>query len=104
MNQALGEGFEILAKGPYQLDFANVAHNWSHGSVIRGWLVELLAKAFDADPKLDAFTGKVGGGETGKWALEEAIRAREKSQTHPTFAGKVVSALRACYGGHKEPK
>ena len=117
MNQALGEGFEILSKGPYELDFAKVAHNWSHGSVVRGWLVELLAKAFDADPKLDQYTGKVGGGETGKWTLEaakefgvevdvieESIEAREKSQAKPTFAGKVVSALRAGYGGHKEPK
>lgn len=117
MNQALAEGFEILSKGPYTLDFAKVAHNWSHGSVVRGWLVELLAQAFDADPKLDAYTGKVGGGETGKWTMEaakefdvdaevieEAIEAREKSQKKPTFAGKVVSALRAGYGGHKEPK
>ncbi len=117
MNQALGEGFEILSKGPYTLDFAKVAHNWSHGSVVRGWLVELLAKAFDSDPKLDQYSGKVGGGQTGKWTLEaakeagvnaevieESIEAREKSQTKPTFAGKVVSALRAGYGGHKEPK
>ncbi len=117
MNQALGEGFEILSKGPYELDFAKVAHNWSHGSVVRGWLVELLAKAFDSDPKLDQYSGKVGGGETGKWTREAAkefnaetdvidasIEAREKSQQKPTFAGKVVSALRAGYGGHKEPK
>jgi len=117
MNEAIGEGFEILADGPYDLDFAKVAHTWSHGSVVRSWLVELLANAFDSDPKLTAYSGKVGGGETGKWTLEEAyelgveakviedsIRAREKSVTNPTFAGKVVSALRAGYGGHKEPR
>ena len=117
MNQALGEGFEILSKGPYELDFAKVARSWSRGSVVRGWLVELLAKAFDSDPKLDQFTGSVGGGETGIWTLkaakefgvdaeviEEAVEAREKSQKNPTFAGKVVSALRDGYGGHKEPK
>lgn len=116
MNQAIGEGFEILSKGPYPLDFARVAHNWSHGSVVRGWLVELLAQAFESDPKLAGFEGKVGGGQTGKWTvdtakelgveaivLEDALIAREKSQTKPTFAGKVVSALRAGYGGHKEP-
>ncbi len=117
MNQAIGEGFEILSKGPYDLDFAKVAHTWSHGSVVRSWLVELLAKAFDADPKLSGYTGKVGGGETGKWtleaahefgveaeAIEESVEAREKSMNKPTFAGKVVSALRAGYGGHPEPK
>jgi 6-phosphogluconate dehydrogenase len=117
MNQAIGEGFEILSKGPYTLDFSKVAHTWSHGSVVRSWLVELLAEAFDTDPKLDEYTGKVGGGETGKWTLEaarefgvdaavmnDAAKARETSMTKPTFSGKVVSALRAGYGGHKEPK
>jgi 6-phosphogluconate dehydrogenase len=117
MNQAIGEGFEILSKGPYTLDFAKVAHNWSHGSVVRGWLIELLAKAMDDDPKLDGFSGRVGGGETGKWTTDcaiefnveapvitDALKARKESMEKPTFAGKVVSALRAGYGGHTEPK
>lgn len=117
MNQALGEGLEILSKGPYTLDYAKVTDVWSHGSVIRGWLVELLARAFKGDPKLDAYSGKVGGGQTGTWTLEAAkefgveaeaieasIAARDRSQTNPTFSGKVVSALRTGYGGHKEPK
>lgn len=116
MNQAIGEGFEILSRGPFSLDFAKVAHNWSQGSVIRGWLMELLAKALDKDPKLEMYTGKVGGGQTGTWTLEtakefgvdtpvlnDALVARKKSLIHPTFAGKVISALRAAYGGHKEP-
>jgi 6-phosphogluconate dehydrogenase len=114
MNQSIAEGFEILSKGPYTMNYANVAHNWSHGSVVRGWLIELLAQAFDSDPKLENSSGVVGGGQTGGWtveaahefgvdaiALEDALKAREKSQTKPTFAGKVVSALRAGYGGHK---
>ncbi len=113
MNQAIGEGFEILSKGPYTLNNAKIAQNWTRGSVVRGWLMELLAKAMEKDPKLDTFEGKIGGGQTGGWAveaahefgvdaivLEDALKAREKSQTKPTFAGKVVSALRAGYGGH----
>lgn len=117
MNQAIGEGFEILSKGPYHLDFHKVAENWTHGSVVRGWLLELLARATEGDPNLGTFEGKVGGGQTGGWTvdaarefgvdapvLKDALDARKKSQTNPTFAGKVVSALRAGYGGHKEPK
>lgn len=117
MNQALGEGFEILSKGPYELDYAKVARTWNHGSVVRSWLVELLGAAFEKDPKLDSYTGKVGGGETGKWTMEAAhefnvdaaviaasAEARIKSVKNPTFSGKVVSALRAGYGGHTEPK
>lgn len=116
MNQAIGEGLEVLSKGPYVLDFARIAKTWSNGSVIRGWLIELLADALKKDPKLDTFSGHVGGGETGEWTkeaakelgvaapvLEDALAARKQSLTKPSFAGKVVSALRAGYGGHKEP-
>jgi 6-phosphogluconate dehydrogenase len=95
---------------------ARVADVWSHGSVVRGWLIELLAGALKDDPKLNRFTGRIGGGETGEWALktakehkvavpviEQSIEARKKSLTNPTLTGKVISALRAGYGGHKEP-
>jgi len=115
IDQAIGEGFALLEKSPYDLDLAKVAHNWTKGSVVRGWLVELLAKALDKDGHLESYHGSVGGGETGRWTLdtakkagvsqeilEQALKAREDSQTTPTFAGKVVSALRFEYGGHKE--
>ncbi len=117
MDQAIGEGFAMLAKGPYQLDLAKVANTWNHGSVVRSWLIELLARALTRDPHLDSFTGNVGGGETGVWALttakeigvdakilEDAISARKTSLTMPTFSTKVVSALRKEYGGHEEGK
>ncbi len=115
IDQAFGDGFELLEKSPYNLDLEKVAKNWTKGSVVRGWLVELLARAFSKDPKLASYVGRVGGGQTGQWTidtakklgitqpiLEEAMRAREKSQETPSFAGKVVSALRYEYGGHKE--
>lgn len=115
MDQAIGEGFALLSKGPYNLDLRSVAKNWNNGSIIRGYLLELLAQALSEDPHLDTFTGKVGGGETGTWAvatakelgievavLEKALEARKKSKEAPTFATKVVSALRREYGGHEE--
>lgn len=113
MLAALGEGFEILSRGPYKLDYEKVAVNWSHGSVVRGWLTELLAKAFKADPGLLTIQGTVGGGTTGRWTCDTAkelsvatpvisasLKAREDSQKIPTFAGKVVAALRNQFGGH----
>lgn len=117
MDQAIGEGIELLSRGPYHVDLASVVSTWSHGSIIRSYLVELLAQVLAKDPRLDGFTGKVGGGETGTWALEtakelhidatvlkDAIDARKQSQTAPTMATKVVSALRREYGGHDEAK
>lgn len=115
MNQAIGEGFGILEKAPYELDFARIARTWAHGSVIRGWLIELIGRAFEKDPSLQKYIGKIGGGSTGAWTKEtaeelgvsipvliEALEARVKSQTTHTFSSKVVSALRFEYGGHDE--
>src|SRR3989338_10319850 len=102
MLQAIGEGFEVLAKGPYRLDLRKVADNWNHGSFVRGWLMELLSRALKNDHNLSSIEGVVGGGSTGEWTiqtakefgieakvLEESLNARKKSKTKPTFAGKV---------------
>lgn len=113
MLESIGEGFEILAKGPFDINLHQVAVNWTHGSVVRGWLMELLARALKHDPKLEEIEGIVGGGETGSWAvdtakefhvcanvLEDALAARKTSLKNPTFAGKVIAALRREFGGH----
>lgn len=115
IDQAIGEGFNLLKNGPYDLDLAKVAKNWSKGSVVRGWLIDLLARALKKDGTLSQFKGVVGGGETGTWTittgkkytipqpiLESALQSRKDSQTHPTFATKVVSSLRFEYGKHVE--
>ena len=114
MLQAIGEGFELLAEGPFDVDLRQVADLWQHGSAIRSWLVELAARAFAQDPRLEAITGQVGGGATGSWAIEEGWRAgvpmsvtamayalRLRSRQADTFAGKVVAALRREFGGHE---
>ena len=46
MMQAIGEGFQILEKSEFNYNLAEVAKNWNHGSVIRGWLMELAQKQF----------------------------------------------------------
>jgi 6-phosphogluconate dehydrogenase len=118
MLQAIGEGFELLEASPYDLDLAQVAELWTHGSVVRGWLMELAARAFKGDAHLDGIRGEVGGGSTGSWAIEEAWKAgvpmptialafaeRLRSRQDDTFTGKVVAALRREFGGHAvQPK
>lgn len=113
MLQAIGEGFELLDAGPYQIDHRQVADLWNHGSIIRSWLMELAVRSFEADPGLDAIGGEVGGGSTGSWAVEEALRigvpvpaiaasvmSRLRTRQSDTFSGKVVAALRREFGGH----
>ncbi len=114
MLEAIGEGFELLQGGPFDLDLEQVANLWQHGSVIRSWLMELAARAFAKDPRLATITGQVGGGATGSWAIEEGWKAgvpmiaiavayamRLRSRQPDSFAGKVVAALRNEFGGHE---
>lgn len=113
MLEAIGEGFELLARSDYKPDLNKVAINWSKGSVVRGWLMDLLIKAFRDFPDLATIEGKVGGGSTGNWtletakelnteipAIEAAVKARKQTQRVPTYAGKVIQALRNEFGGH----
>ncbi|TGE38520.1 decarboxylating 6-phosphogluconate dehydrogenase [Desulfosporosinus fructosivorans] len=113
MLQAIGEGFELLEAAPYDLNLEEIAHLWTKGSIVSGYLMELAERAFAKDTGLSQIIGEVGGGSTGSWAIEEAWKvgvpfeaialsyaARLRSRQNDTFAGKVVSALRNEFGGH----
>ncbi len=113
MLQSIGEGFEMLEGGPYDLDLAAVADVWNNGCVIRSWMLGLAGKAFRNEPRLGSLRGLVGGGETGRWAVEAALEQetptpvivlslmmRYRSRQADTFAGKVVAAIRREFGGH----
>lgn len=117
MLQAYGEGFEVLEKGKYDLDYEKIARTWSHGSIIRSYLLELTEKAFQKDSKLEGIKGIVGGGETGTWALETgkelgaktpvleaSLQARKESQKKESYSGKVIAAVRNEFGGHEVVK
>lgn len=113
--QAYGDGFELLSKGPYKsLDLRKIAETWNNGSIIRSYLIELAENAFSKDNRLNKIEGVIGGGETGRWAVNTAkefkvplesvklaLKSRKISRKKPTFAGKVVAALRNEFGGHE---
>jgi 6-phosphogluconate dehydrogenase len=123
--QSYAEGFDILrhasaaglpAEQQYDLDLAQIAEVWRRGSVVGSWLLDLAAMALAQDPALDRFTGHVEDSGEGRWtvatAIEEevpatvltaALYARFRSRTTNTFAEKLLSALRAQFGGHVEP-
>ncbi len=114
MLQAIGEGLEILARGPFALNLTEIARVWSHGSVIRGWLMELTARALAKDPHLEKIKGIVHSSGEGLWAVETALALgvpapvtaaalfmRYRSEQEDSFAGKVVAALRHEFGGHE---
>ena len=113
MMQAIGEGFELLEESPFDLDLAAVAGVYCHGSVIRGWLMELTSSLLSKDPDLSGLQGVIGSSGEGLWTVQDALErgvaapvtalslmARSQSQRPGSFGAKVVAGLRNEFGGH----
>lgn len=112
--QAYAEGFNLFDSCEYELDNAKIAHLWMQGSVVRSWLCELAALAFEQEGNdLAGLEPVVADSGEGRWTLEDAIERRVPmpalsvslferfaSQSHADFANKVNAALRAQFGGH----
>ncbi|MCY0897752.1 MAG: decarboxylating 6-phosphogluconate dehydrogenase [Firmicutes bacterium] len=112
--QAYGEGFEILKASEFSLDLAQIAELWRHGSVVRSWLLDLLADAYRKNPTLDHIRGYVDDSGEGRWTVFEAIQenvpapvitlsllARLASRQDESYSAKVIAALRNEFGGHQ---
>ena len=114
MMQAYAEGFEIMrAKSEFNLDLAQVAELWRHGSVVRSWLLDLTAEMLAANPGLDGIKDWVADSGEGRWTVQEAIDLdvpapvitlsllrRLASRQDESFANKVIAGMRNQFGGH----
>ena len=113
MMQSIAEGFELMHLSEYSFDNEAVAKLWNNGSVIRGWLMELMQDAFSKDDNLSKIKGIMHSSGEGRWMLETALEKsiatpvvalsllmRYRSQHDDTLSGKVVAALRNEFGGH----
>ena len=123
--QSYAEGFDIMRHAAsnalpeahrYDLKLAEIAEGWRRGSVVSSWLLDLAALALTADPQLEQFVGKVADSGEGRWTVQAAmdedvpadvlttaLYVRFRSRRDHTFAEKLLSALRAQFGGHVEP-
>jgi 6-phosphogluconate dehydrogenase len=116
--QAYAEGFDLFDKAEYDLDKARIAHLWMQGSVVRSWLCELAARAFEMEGNdlkdLSPYTEDSG---EGRWTIEDAmdkdvptpvitasLYARFYTRGNGEFTGKVLAALRHQFGGHATQK
>jgi 6-phosphogluconate dehydrogenase len=127
MMQAFAEGFDLLRNASakeglpeeygFDFDVAEIAEVWRRGSVVTSWLLDLTAEALAADEELSAYAGNVSDSGEGRWTVQAAIETatpaevltsslytRFRSRKDHTFAEKVLSAMRAGFGGHVEPK
>ena len=112
--QAYAEGFALLAgKREFDLDVAAVAELWRHGSVLRSWLLDLMADMLKRDDALDDIAPVVADSGEGRWAAIEAVELgvpapvislalamRFASQGKGDYAAKQLALLRNSFGGH----
>ena len=115
MMEAYGEGFDLLRGSEFgqALDLAAIAQLWNHGSVVKSWLLELLAAALDKDPGFENLRGQVDDSGEGRWTVLEAVKSgvavpviaqslfrRFDSRQDDVFSNKALAALRHEFGGH----
>jgi 6-phosphogluconate dehydrogenase len=74
MLQAIAEGFDLLTHHHQPLEIGAVLECWRHGSVIRSWLVDLLAEAFAADPALAKPSAYIEDTGEVNWLVADALR------------------------------
>jgi len=113
--QAYAEGFEImkLAKSFPGMDMHAIAESWRYGSVVRSWLLDLIADGLSRDPQLAGIKGYVEDTGEGRWTVEAAIDEsvsapiithslfeRFRSRMEDTYADKLLAMMRNQFGGH----
>jgi 6-phosphogluconate dehydrogenase len=113
--QAYAEGFHVMrASSAFPgMDMHAIAEAWRYGSVVRSWLLDLIADGLEKDPDLGRIRGYVEDTGEGRWtvmaAVEEAVPSptitmalyeRFRSRIEDTFADKMLAMMRNQFGGH----
>jgi len=118
--QSFAEGFAIMEhKAEFKLDLLQIAEIWRHGSVVRSWLLDLIAKALAENPNLRGIRPYVEDSGEGRWTVAEAVDLevsapvitlslleRLRSRDQDSFTDKLLAMMRHQFGGHplKEKK
>jgi len=114
MMQSFAEGLNLMhAKKEFHLDLAQIAETWRHGSVVRSWLLDLIAEFLDKDSALERVQPVVADSGEGRWTALEAVELgipapvmslalmmRFASQGQQDYAGKLLAMMRNSFGGH----
>ena len=113
--QAYAEGFQVMkmSKSFPGMDMHAIAEAWRSGSVVRSWLLDLIAQGLSKDPELSAIKGYVEDTGEGRWTVEAAIDesvptpviaeslfARFRSRMENTFGDRMLAMMRQQFGGH----
>ncbi len=114
MMQAFAEGFAIMKrKEALGLDLHQVSEIWRYGSVVRSWLLDLLAPALAEDQTLEGVAPYVADSGEGRWLVFESIDLdvpapvialsliqRLRSRDEESYGDRLLAVLRGQFGGH----
>jgi 6-phosphogluconate dehydrogenase len=111
--QSYAEGYELLTTVDLDIDVPATLQVWRHGSVVRSWLLDLLADGLAKDPGLASVSGYAEDSGEGRWTVAEAIAnavptpaitaalfARFASRHDDSPAMRAIATLRNQFGGH----
>ena len=115
MMQAIAEGFNLMKESDFSLDLQSISEIYNRGSVLESRLINWLYKAYQLHSvNLENVTGEVGHLGEGEWTvetarefgvpvkvIEDALNFRFESKGNPSYTGKIISALREQFGGHR---
>ena len=113
--QAYAEGFALMQAEPdFGLEVAKIAETWRHGSVVRSWLLDLIADGLQDDRALQDIAPIVADSGEGRWTAIEAIERgipapvmstalmmRFASQGQNDYGAKLLALMRQSFGGHR---
>lgn len=114
MMQAYAEGFNLMKRSVFpDMDLHGIAEAWREGSVVRSWLLDLIADGLSKDPQLSKLKAYVDDTGEGRWTVDTAIDCavptpvialalfeRFRSREQDSFADRMLAMLRNEFGGH----
>lgn len=118
MMQSYAEGFELMRKkDEFNLDLGAISQAWRDGTVIRCWLLDLLAASLENDQDLKDILPQVADSGEARWALREALDLavpvpvlanalfeRFNSRDEEQYGNKILAIIRNAFGGHEIKK
>jgi 6-phosphogluconate dehydrogenase len=113
MLQAIGEGVDLLERHGGGLDVGAILEAWRHGSVVRSWLVDLLAREYAERGGLQGVPGTVEDTGEVSWLVADALRMEVPipviaqavmqlfaSRDDERRWARAIAAMRHGFGGH----
>lgn len=114
MMQSIAEGFDVMKNSKFNLDLEKISDLYNHKSVVESRLVGWLKEGFgEFGQDMNDVSGSVAASGEGLWTvetakelgvpvpvIEDALKFRSDSQDKPSYAGKLLSAMRNRFGGH----